>query len=343
MVKLRNKRTLLFALFGIIFLCLSLCVLLRGPIKISLHQLFSHFFNNLSEPLITDVIREIRVPKTLTAIFAGASLATSGLLMQTFFQNPLAGPFILGIQSGSSLGVALWVLGLKFLPFELTSIFHKFGITFSAMSGGLLILIILFLFSLKIKGKLILLIFGLLFSYISSGLINILSLLSEANELKNFFLWSQGSFQRVSFNELPMFCTISLFGLLSSLTLIRPLNLMLLGDNYARSSGLSPEKMKFLLIILTAILAGLVTSFCGPVAFLGVLVPHMARKIFGTGDHKVLIPSVMLIGASLALFSELISSLSDQVTLPLNAILGLIGIPVLFVFLWRGRKSEAFQ
>ena len=118
---------------------------------------------------------------------------------------------------------------------------------------------------------------------------------------------------------------------------------MLLGDDYARSSGLSPEKMKFILIVLTALLAGLVTSFCGPVAFLGVLVPHMTRKIFGTGDHKVLLPGVMLIGASLALFSEIISSLSNQVTLPLNAILGLIGIPVLFFFLWQGRKNEVFQ
>ena len=145
MEKLRNKRILIFILFGIIFLGLSLSVLLKGPIKISLHQLFSYFFNDLSEPLILDVIQEIRIPKALTAIFAGAALATSGLLMQTFFQNPLAGPFILGIQSGSSLGVALWVLGLKFLPFELPSVFYKFGITLSSMSGGLLVLIILFL------------------------------------------------------------------------------------------------------------------------------------------------------------------------------------------------------
>jgi len=343
MESLRNNRIFLFIFFGIIFICLSFGVLLKGPIKVSLQDLFSYFFNDLSAPLLKDVIHEIRIPKTVTAIFAGASLATSGLLMQTFFQNPLAGPFILGIQSGSSLGVALWVMGLKFLPFELHSMFHKFGITLSSISGGLLVLIILFLLSLKITGKLILLIIGLLFSYISSGIINILSLLSEASELKNFFLWSQGSFQRVTLSELPIFCSFSLFGLLICLTLIRPLNIMLLGDNYARSSGLSTEKMKFLLILLTALLAGLVTSFCGPVAFLGVLVPHMARKIFGTGDHRFILPAVMLIGASLALLSELISSFGDNITLPLNAILGLIGIPVLFIFLWQGRKNEVFQ
>ena len=336
---LQNKKFLFF-IWSVLFLALTFLVLMRGPIAINLDQFIYFFSSKGQDSLAMDVLREIRVPKTITAILAGASLATSGLLMQTFFQNPLAGPFILGIQSGSSLAVAIWVLGLKFLPFEIPSFFYKLGITFSSMMGSFLVLIILFFLSLRISGKLILLILGLLFSYISSGLINILSLLSEANELKTFFLWSQGSFQRVTYDDLALFCSLSLGGLLFSLSLMKSLNIMLLGDQYAQSSGLSPKKIKIVIIFLTALLAGLVTSFCGPIAFLGVLVPHIARKVFGTGDHKILLPATMLMGSSLALFSEVISSLSEQVTLPLNAILGLIGFPVLFLFLWKKRNIE---
>ena len=329
---LSKNKILLFLTMILSLITLSIFVLLKGPIPF-----------NLDDPLTLDVIKEIRIPKVLTAILAGASLATSGLLMQTFFQNPLAGPFVLGIQSGSSLGVALWVLGLKWLPWSVVEkypIFERLGLTFSSMLGCLGILLLLMFLSFRVSGKLILLILGLVFSYISSGLINIMSLLSKANELKSFFLWSQGSFHRVSFDDLSIFISISVIGLFLSLLLSKPLNIMLLGDRYAQSSGVSIKKVKFLLIFLTAILSGLVTSFCGPVAFLGVLVPHLARKIFQTGDHKVLLPSVMILGSILALLSEALSSLTDPISLPLNAILGIMGFPILIVFLLKSKKQQ---
>tara|TARA_Y100001958_G_C21220099_1_gene545455 strand:- start:488 stop:1501 length:1014 start_codon:yes stop_codon:yes gene_type:complete len=327
-----KNKILLFLTMILSLITLSIFVLLKGPIPL-----------NLGDPLTIDVLKEIRIPKVLTAILAGASLATSGLLMQTFFQNPLAGPFVLGIQSGSSLGVALWVLGLKWLPWsaiEKYPIFERLGLTFSSMLGCLSVLLLLMFLSFRISGKLILLILGLVFSYISSGLINIMSLLAKANELKSFFLWSQGSFHRVSFDDLSIFMSISIIGLLLSLLLSKPLNIMLLGDRYAQSSGVSIRKIKFLLIFLTAILSGLVTSFCGPVAFLGVLVPHLARKIFQTGDHKVLLPSVMILGSIIALFSEALSSLTDPISLPLNAILGVMGFPALIIFLLKNKKQQ---
>ncbi len=329
---LPKNKFLLFLTMILSLITLSIFVLIKGPIPF-----------NLDDPLTIDVLKEIRIPKVLTAILAGASLATSGLLMQTFFQNPLAGPFVLGIQSGSSLGVAFWVLGLKWLPWSIIErypMLERLGLTFSSMIGCLSILFLLMFLSFRISGKLILLILGLVFSYISSGLINIMSLLSKANELKSFFLWSQGSFQRVSFDDLSIFISISLIGLVLSLLLSKPLNILLLGDRYAQSSGLSIKKIKTGLIFLTAILSGLVTSFCGPVAFLGVLVPHLARKIFQTGDHKILLPAVMILGAIIALFSEALSSLTDPIALPLNAILGIMGFPVLIVFLLRNKKQQ---
>ena len=329
---LPKNKFLLFLTMILSLITLSIFVLIKGPIPF-----------NLDDPLTIDVLKEIRIPKVLTAILAGASLATSGLLMQTFFQNPLAGPFVLGIQSGSSLGVAFWVLGLKWLPWSIIErypMLERLGLTFSSMIGCLSILFLLMFLSFRISGKLILLILGLVFSYISSGLINIMSLLSKANELKSFFLWSQGSFQRVSFDDLSIFISISMVGLTLSLLLSKPLNILLLGDRYAQSSGLSIKKIKTGLIFLTAILSGLVTSFCGPVAFLGVLVPHLARKIFQTGDHKILLPAVMILGAIIALFSEALSSLTDPIALPLNAILGIMGFPVLIVFLLRNKKQQ---
>jgi len=329
---LPKNKFLLFLTMILSLITLSIFVLIKGPIPF-----------NLDDPLTIDVLKEIRIPKVLTAILAGASLATSGLLMQTFFQNPLAGPFVLGIQSGSSLGVAFWVLGLKWLPWSIIErypILERLGLTFSSMIGCLSILFLLMFLSFRISGKLILLILGLVFSYISSGLINIMSLLSKANELKSFFLWSQGSFHRVSFDDLSIFISISMMGLALSLLLSKPLNILLLGDRYAQSSGLSIKKIKTALIFLTAILSGLVTSFCGPVAFLGVLVPHLARKIFQTGDHKILLPAVMILGAIIALLSEALSSLTDPIALPLNAILGIMGFPVLIVFLLRNKKQQ---
>ena len=330
--KFSTNKTFLFSAMIFSLIILSLFIFIKGPIPF-----------NLEDPLTLSVLKEIRIPKIITAILAGASLATSGLLMQTFFQNPLAGPFVLGVQSGSSLGVALWVLGLRWLPWSITDnfpIFERLGLTLSSMIGCLAVLLSLFFLSFRISGKLILLILGLIFSYISSGLINIMSLLSKANELKSFFLWSQGSFHRVSFDDLGLFITISLIGLSLSFMLSKPLNIMLLGDRYASSSGLSIKKMKVILILLTAILSGLVTSFCGPIAFLGVLVPHLARKLFQTGDHKILLPAVMILGAIIALLSQALSTLTDPISLPLNAILGIMGFPLLIIFLLKNKKHQ---
>ena len=209
--KISKNKTLLFSIMILSLLVLSSFILIKGPIPF-----------DLDNPLTINVIKEIRIPKAITAILAGASLAASGLLMQTFFQNPLAGPFVLGIQSGSSLGVAFWVLGIKWLPWPIIEkfpFFEKLGLTLSSMLGCFTVLALLFFLSLKISGKLILLIFGLIFSYIASGIINIMSLLSQANELKSFFLWSQGSFNRVSFDDLSLFAFFSCMALLFSFLL----------------------------------------------------------------------------------------------------------------------------
>lgn len=326
-----------YSKFIFLLLCLfilSFSLLLIGPVDIQFRDIVELF----STPFYADTIEysiiwELRIPKIITAILAGGSLAVSGLLMQSYFQNPLAGPFVLGVHSGASLSVAIWLLGVNYFSIFQNELLRNLGSTSMAIIGSTLTLLILVTIGAKFRNKLFLIVFGLILGHLVSGIIQILIVWSNLEGMKTFFLWSLGSFQRVSGMKLLIMSIVSGVAIIASFFLSKPLNLILLGDNYAKSSGLSLRKFQFLIILLTGVLAGTVTSFCGPIVFVGIIAPHLTKKIIQRDDHRILLPVTFLMGALISVSAELLSTLFVDSMLPLNAVLGLIGTPIIFFFL----------
>lgn len=339
---LKNYR-FIFVFVLLALAALSFSILSWGAVEIP----FSEVLNILtggSDPdkAFYTIMWELRLPRVFISIIAGASLGISGLLMQTYFQNPLAGPFVLGIHSGSSLAVALWVMGGAALGITLPESLGVGGAAFFSILGGAAVFGLLIFASFKVKGNVILLVVGLLFGYFTSGLISILITVTDAQKIKTFLMWSLGSFQGKNSNELLMLAVALAISFLWAIALSKRLNALLLGENYARSLGVNFTRLKLETLTLTAILSGSVTAVCGPVAFVGIMAPHIARKIFSSQNHFVLIPGTLLIGATLASFAELISGLGTSIVLPINAILGLMGAPfILFFILGKKRGMNA--
>ncbi len=337
---MRNK--FIFLILVVSLALLAIWTLINGPVSISLPDLSSGFFGTGDNSIASDIIWKIRFPKMITAILAGAALASSGLLMQTYFQNPLAGPFVLGINSGASLGVAIWILGASFLS-GLSVHLMSFGSILFAIIGSITILLLLLFLSFRISGKVVLLVIGLMFGHMANGVINILINIGDAQKVKSFLVWGLGSFSKVDEFQLPWFGATIIIGLIVSISQIKKLNLLLLGERYAHSLGLNLLRTKVTLITITAILSGTVTAFCGPIAFVGIIVPHIARAIFKSNDHRIILPASLLIGGIIALFAEYVSSSGTFVAVPINAMMGLIGAPIIFVFLWKRRKGEVMS
>lgn len=335
------NQTRFFTLIIVVLLVLFVLTLVSGPVHIPFNSIFKIIAGDETvNKTWQNIFWDIRLPKAMVAILAGASLSVCGLMMQTFFQNPLAGPFVLGINSGASLGVALWILAFNWIAIQAPWL-KNLGLILSSILGSTFVLFIILLLSLRFSGKVIILVFGLLFSYLASGIINILVSLSDSWEIKTFLLWGFGSFQRVDGLRLVIFSLVTIIGLLLSFLASKSLNGLLLGDRYSQSIGVSLNKTKTFLLLLTAILAGTVTAFCGPIAFIGVIIPHLTKLLFKTGDHRILIPGSILLGAVGGLFAEFISSFGGTFTFPINSILGLIGAPLIVIFLLKRRESEA--
>ncbi|MBL6988472.1 MAG: iron ABC transporter permease [Bacteriovoracaceae bacterium] len=315
-------------------------LLSMGPIYIPF-EVVTRFISGqeVASQTYFDILWQIRVPKILTGILAGSALSIAGLVMQTYFGNPLAGPFVLGISSGSALGVALWVMTSSIFLGALPEYFNDYGLVASGIFGGSIILLLLMLTASKVTSKVVLLVMGLLFGHFTSGIISVLVAKSGAQEIKTFLLWGLGSFERVSGNQLLVFLSVVVFAILCALLLIKPLNSLLLGEQYAKSMGLNISRFKYFAIVITAILAGSVTAFCGPIIFLGTVIPHLARWIFKTSDHKVLMPGVILLGSIFSLIAENIASGFFSLNIPLNAIMGLMGVPIIVVFMWSKQKD----
>ncbi|MCJ8345422.1 iron ABC transporter permease [bacterium] len=274
------------------------------------------------------IIFSFRIPKTVTAILAGASLAIAGLLMQSLFQNPLAGPFVLGISSGASLGVSLCILLSS--VYSLSFLKTKPALLFASSTGSLLVFFAILVTASKIRNNTTLLILGLMFGYISSGFVSVLFYFSKTEELNTFMQWSYGSFSRLTPEYYLLFALPVMFCLILSLTIAKHLNAFLLGEDYARSLGVDIKRYRLIIVFISALLAGIVTSFCGPISFIGVSVPHIVRYVFHTSNHFVLIPACMIVGASMAILADLISGMPGTgYTLPLNSITSIIGAPIL--------------
>jgi iron complex transport system permease protein len=289
------------------------------------------------------IVLNFRLPKAITAILAGAALSVSGLQMQTMFRNPLAGPYILGISSGASLGVGIVLLGFSaFFGIQSGGIFANWIIVIAAWMGAGLVLLFIFLISLRVNDVMTILILGIMFGSVSTAIVSVLQYFSNEVLLKSFLIWSMGSLSNVSGSHLAVLIPSVLFGLLLALLTIKMLNLMLLGENYARSLGLNVQLSRFIIFLSTSILAGSITAFCGPIGFIGTAVPHVCRMLFKTSDQKTLMIGSILVGSSVLLISDIISQLpGNGVILPINTITSLLGIPVVIWIIFKNQRISS--
>ena len=304
-----------------------------GAVDIPLHDVMAAFTGSDCPPVTVKIVMEIRLVKALTAIAAGAALAVSGLQMQTLFRNPLAGPYVLGISSGASLGVALFILGAPLLG--ASAIMQSVGITGAAWIGSALILVVISLLGHRIKDIMVILILGMMFSSGVGAVVQILQYLSRDEALKSFVIWTMGSLGDVTSEQLWILLPAVIGGLALAVSSIKPLNMLLAGEEYARSMGMNPRRSRALIFTSTTLLAGTVTAFCGPVGFIGLAIPHVCRAIFENADHRTLIPGNILAGAAVMLACDIISK---ALILPINAITALIGIPVVIWVVIRNKS-----
>lgn len=279
---------------------------------------------------VSFIILGSRLPQAITALLAGAALAVSGLMMQTMFRNPLAGPSILGISSGANLGVALVMLLMgSTVTIGSLAMSGYVSIIIGAFAGSILIMGMLILLSSVLRNDLMLIITGVLIGYLTSSIITLLNYSASAHGVQGYIMWGMGSFNSVGTGQLPVFAIIVAVGLALSVMLVKPLNALLLGDDYARSLGIPIKTVRNLLLLATGILTAVTTAFCGPVAFIGLAVPHIARMIWRTDNHRVLMPATMLTGSAVALLCCIISVLPSAGIAPINAVTPIIGVPVI--------------
>lgn len=307
------------------------------PFDATLKALFGVKIENTSWSYI---LIDYRLPKALTAILVGGGLAVSGLLMQTLFRNPLAGPFVLGISSGASLGAALLLMGGSLLSgvtaFQMV---NDVSLAIAASLGSFLVLAVVMLVAHKVKDTMALLIIGLMFGSITAAIVSVFAYFSNAEQLQRFIFWSYGSVGNLSWSQLSLLAGIVLLGLLLSVLSLKSLNAFLLGENYAKSLGIALRKSKLFIIVATGLLAGGITAFAGPIAFIGLAVPHLTRQLFHTMEHRILLPAVFLYGAILMLLCDTIAQLPTSANvLPINAITSIVGAPVVIWLLVRKRK-----
>jgi len=312
-----------------------------GSVSIPFEDIFSSLFTERTlKESWSYIIFQYRIPKAITAILVGSGLAISGLLMQTLFRNPLAGPYVLGISSGASLGVAVLVLGASilggsFLSYAYSNIF----LSLFASLGAFLVLFAIIIVSRKVKNTMTILIIGLMFSSLAAAMISVLAYFSSAQSLQQYLFWSFGSLGNLSWNEIFIFSVFYLIGIVLILPTIKPLNSLLLGENYAKSLGINFNKTRNLILIATSLFTGVITAFSGPIAFVGLATPHVTKLIFNTSNHKILIPAVAVTGAIFMLISDTIAQLPNSAfTLPINAITSLFGAPVVIWLLLRKKK-----
>jgi len=340
---LRSRKTYRLS-FSLLLAALVVCFGLNislGSVSIPFSETFSTLAGgNLENRSWEYIIWNYRIPKAFTTILVGSGLALSGLLMQTLFRNPLAGPFVLGISSGASLGAALLIMGSSlFSGFMAFGLLNDISLAIASSIGSFLVLLAVMVVAAKVKDTMALLIIGLMFGSITAAIVSVLSYFTDAEKLQQFIYWSFGSVGNLSWAQLSILLGIILIGILLSILSIKALNAFLLGENYARSLGVDLKKSRYLIIIATGLLAGSVTAFAGPIAFIGLAVPHLTRQIFSTTDHKILIPAVLVYGAILMLLCDTVAQMPNSASvLPINAITSILGAPVVIWLLVRKRR-----
>lgn len=322
---MQRRNTILFLLLSLLVVALLAIDMMVGSVGISAGEVWAAITGGECDPIKAKIIIDVRLIKAIVAILAGAALAVSGLQMQTLFRNPLAGPYVLGVSSGASLGVALFILGAPLLGVASSSLLSSLGVAGAAWIGSALVLALVGAVSQRIKDIMVILILGMMIGSAVSAVVQILQYMSHEEALKSFVVWTMGSLGDVTSSQLWLVAPAIIAGLVLSVAVIKPMNLMLLGEAYARTMGLNIRRTRSLILLSTTLLAGTVTAFCGPVGFIGLAIPHLARIIFQEADHRVLLPATALSGAISLLLCDIVSKL---LTLPVNTVTALLGIPI---------------
>ena len=322
---MQRRNTILFLLLSLLVVALLAIDMMVGSVGISAGEVWAAITGGECDPIKAKIIIDVRLMKAIVAILAGAALAVSGLQMQTLFRNPLAGPYVLGVSSGASFGVALFILGAPLLGVASSSLLSSLGVAGAAWIGSALVLALVGAVSQRIKDIMVILILGMMIGSAVSAVVQILQYMSHEEALKSFVVWTMGSLGDVTTSQLWLVAPAIIAGLVLSVAVIKPMNLMLLGEAYARTMGLNIRRTRSLILLSTTLLAGTVTAFCGPVGFIGLAIPHLARIIFQEADHRVLLPATALSGAISLLLCDIVSKL---LTLPVNTVTALLGIPI---------------
>lgn len=317
-----------------------------GAVAIPVSEICTALINrNAVSPFVSTIVFETRMPMAIGAACCGALLAVAGLMMQTLFHNPLAGPSVLGISSGAALGVAFLLLSAGLLGGKLTGLWSPAVTVAGAFVGALFIIIILFLFSSFMKSATTLLIVGLMISYLSSSGISLLNYFSPSEEIRNYLVWGLGSFTALRQSSAIILLVLSIIALLPTFLFIKPLNSLLIGERHLESVGYSSKSIRGQLLLLTGVLVAIPTAFCGPIGFLGLIVPHLCRLLFRSSNHLVLLPAAIIYGAALSMFCALLGVLPSSTfgVLPINIITPIIGVPVILYLLIRRDKIPYFS
>ena len=332
---MKSRSTTLFIALSLLLVILFVLDLLIGSVHIPLRDILGALFGGDVDAATRLIVLDIRLIKAIVAVLAGIALSVSGLQMQTLFRNPLAGPYVLGISSGASLGVAIFILGMPLLGVPTNSAISSIGTAGVAWLGAALILAFIASVSTRIKDIMVILILGMMISSGVSAVVQILQYLSNEEALKSFVIWTMGSLGDVTSSQLMLLLPAILIGLVVSVAVIKPLNLLLFGDQYARTMGLNVRRSRYLIFLSTTLLAGTVTAFCGPIGFVGLAIPHIARMLFCNADHRILLPATALCGAVVLLGCDIISK---WLTLPINTVTALLGIPVVIWVVIRNKS-----
>ena len=322
---MRNRSTILFCILSALVVLLFAADIAVGSVNIALSDIWATLTGGECDAVTARIIIDIRLMKAIIAILAGAALSVSGLQMQTLFRNPLAGPYVLGVSSGASLGVALFILGGPLLGFTASPLLTTLGTAGAAWFGAAAILALVASVSRRIKDIMVILILGMMIGSAVSAIVQIMQYLSNEEALKSFIVWTMGSLGDVTSSQLLLVAPAIIAGLIIAVSVIKPMNMLLLGESYARTMGLNIQRTRTLILLSTTLLAGTITAFCGPIGFIGLAIPHVARILFRNADHRILLPAAALSGAIALLVCDIFSKL---LTLPVNTITALLGIPI---------------
>lgn len=330
---MKGRTTILFTLLAALCAVLFVVDLAVGSVDIPISKVIAALCGNGSEVMQTIVI-DIRLARAIMAVLAGAALAISGMQMQVLFRNPLAGPYVLGVSAGASLGVALFLLGAPLFGFALSPEVQNLGVAGAAWIGSAVVLLLVVALSRRIKDIMVMLILGIMLSSGVGAVVEMLQYFSNEMELKSYIVWTMGSLGDVTFSQIMVLTPVIVVGLAMAVATIKPMNMLLAGERYAASMGLNISRSRNLILISTTLLAGTVTAFCGPIGFVGIAVPHIARMLFRSADHRTLLPATILSGVAMLLVGDIIAK---YFTLPINTITALMGIPIVIYIVIRRR------